>query len=188
MSVTSGPQPKSPWKQSLISFASGAAFGATSVVTAQPFDSLKTLTQAQSVSSASSNGVGRPPGMVAVAKDLFQRDGVKGFYRGAIPMLIGGALFRSAQFGCYDVAMQALGGPVPKSERVFFGALDPHVVMAGFVGGLGRGAVESPFGASTASTRNRVWPHALWTNSVPFLPYSRVRKSPPPSGRTLEAS
>ena len=60
-------------------------------------------------------------------------------------MLIGGALFRSAQFGCYDVALQFLGGPVKKDERVFFGALDPHVVAAGFAGGLGRGAVESPF-------------------------------------------
>ena len=29
------------WKRSLISFASGAAFGATSVVTAQPFDVIK---------------------------------------------------------------------------------------------------------------------------------------------------
>jgi len=150
MSVTGGPSATDPRTKSVISFASGAAFGATSVVTAQPFDTIKSRMQTLSSSSPNLNsspgsGGTRRPSALAVATDLYRREGVRGLYRGGASMLVGGALFRSAQFGCYDVALHALGGPVPRHERVFFGALDPHVVAAGFVGGLGRGVVESPF-------------------------------------------
>jgi solute carrier family 25 carnitine/acylcarnitine transporter 20/29 len=134
MSVTEN-NAKNPIVSSTISFASGAAFGMTSVVTAQPFDTVKTRMQ---------TGKGQPT-MYLTATELFKREGIRGLYRGGAPLFIGGAMFRSAQFGCYDVAMKLLGGPVKKNERIFFGALDPNVIMAGFVGGLGRGFVESPF-------------------------------------------
>lgn len=126
-----------PWIHAGISFAAGAAFGATSVVTAQPFDTIKTRVQ------TGAGGTGNST--LGAATSLWRKEGVRGLYRGGGPMLLGGALFRSAQFGCYDVALTALGGPSPKERRILAGALDPHVVLAGFVGGLGRGAVESPF-------------------------------------------
>lgn len=145
-STTPPPPPPRPtvdgWRRSLISFASGAAFGATSVVTAQPFDVIKTRVQALSARQRPGDPPLRP---TSVARDLYHAEGVRGLYRGGGPMLVGGALFRSAQFGCYDVALQGLGGTVRREDRVFYGALDPHVVAAGFCGGLGRGAVESPF-------------------------------------------
>jgi len=135
------------FRHHVISFASGAAFGMASVVTAQPFDTIKTRMQA-GISAPQSAGVQHAATSQSarqVFTELFAREGVRGLYRGGTPLFVGGALFRSAQFGCYDVALQLLGGPVKKEHRVMGGALDPHVVAAGFVGGLGRGIVESPF-------------------------------------------
>lgn len=122
-------------KHEIISFASGAAYGFTSVLTAQPFDTIKTKMQAQTANARR--------GFAETALDLSRREGIRGLYRGGMPLFLGGALIRSAQFGTYDVAINALGGPA--KHRVVFNILDPHVVLAGFAGGFGRGIVESPF-------------------------------------------
>ena len=53
---------------------------------------------------------------------------------------------RSAQFGVYNNALAKLKskfGDVTKKDK-WFGWLDPHVIVAGFAGGIGRGVVESP--------------------------------------------
>lgn len=121
-----------PLQNSMVSFTSGAAFGLTSVLVGQPFDVCKTRMQTMNTK-----------GIVSTARVLFQKEGIRGLFRGGVPMWLGGALFRSAQFGCYETALSYLGGA--GKERVFFGILDPAVVAAGFVGGLGRGVVESPF-------------------------------------------
>lgn len=97
----------------------------------------------QALSSAPLANTHRAPGMVSVATQLFQQEGIRGLFRGGLPMCFGGALFRSAQFGCNEIALNALGGP--SKQRYIFNLIDPHVIMAGFVGGLGRGIVESPF-------------------------------------------
>jgi len=120
---------------SLISFTSGAAYGLTSVLVGQPFDVCKTRMQALQ------EGGQKRSGLIATGRVVFEKEGIKGLFRGGMPMWIGGALFRSAQFGCYETAMGFLGGP--SKQRVL--GLDPHVVLAGFAGGLGRGIVESPF-------------------------------------------
>ena len=62
-------------------------------------------------------------------------------------MLLGGALFRSAQFGFYENALGLLRGDDPHAPppAKVLGVFDPHVVLAGFAGGFGRGMVEGPF-------------------------------------------
>lgn len=125
----------SPTQASLISFASGAAYGMTSVVVGQPFDVCKTRMQAM--------GKSAPSGLLSTAKGLFDQEGVRGLFRGGLPMMVGGALFRSAQFGCNEAALGLLGGP--SKQRYVYGVIDPHVIAAGFMGDLGRGVIESPF-------------------------------------------
>lgn len=41
------------------------------------------------------------PSLLSTGRELFQKEGVRGLYRGGLPPFIGGAMFRSAQFGVY---------------------------------------------------------------------------------------
>jgi len=80
------------------SFIAGFAYGGTTVLVGQPFETLKTLTQVHST-TASSNA---KPSLVTTARDLYASGGIKAFYRGGVPLLLGGGLMRSAQFGVYN--------------------------------------------------------------------------------------
>jgi solute carrier family 25 carnitine/acylcarnitine transporter 20/29 len=122
------------------SFVAGYAYGATTVIVAQPLDTIKTRMQAMTGAGSMTN----------VASSLYSKEGLKGFYRGGVSLIIGGGLMRAAQFGVYASAMKAIGqfqgGPTKKEDRWGPGGLlDPQVVAAGFAGGLGRGLVEGPF-------------------------------------------
>eukprot|EP00940_MAST-03C_sp_MAST-3C-sp2_P000543 g543.t1 len=125
-------------RHTLISFAAGAAYGFTSVVVGQPFDTVKTRMQASSGDSASN-----------VFRSLFRSEGLRGLYRGGTPIFVGGSLFRSAQFGFYDSAISFLNDTFPRRRTIESdgppGGLDWRVVAAGFWGGIGRGLVEGPF-------------------------------------------
>merc|ERR1712157_532421 len=102
-----------------------------------PFDTLKTLKQSR-VDNKS---------IAAIATDLHQSSGLRGFYRGGLPLLLGGGLMRSAQFGVHSSVLftiQARFGNLSASEY-WFGCVNTQVVVAGFCGGVGRGLVEGPF-------------------------------------------
>lgn len=117
-------------------FIAGFAYGTTTVIVGQPLDTIKTQMQALGHKSA-----------VHTAKDIFAKDGVAGLYRGGIPILIGGGVIRSAQFGVYETVLakeRELFGEYSQEDRVF-GVFDPQIIMAGFAGGVGRGLVEGPF-------------------------------------------
>eukprot|EP00750_Incisomonas_marina_P008240 INCI15387.2.p1 GENE.INCI15387.2~~INCI15387.2.p1 ORF type:complete len:273 (+),score=38.89 INCI15387.2:97-915(+) len=129
----------------LVSFIAGASFGATSVLVGQPLDTVKTRMQAHQQSLKANP--------LAVATEVFRKEGVRGLYRGGMPIFVGGALFRSAQFGVYEAAMKfakvgstedGLGAP-RISDTKLFGFLQPQVVFSGFCGGIARGLVEGPF-------------------------------------------
>lgn len=120
----------------LIGFASGFAFGATSATVGQPFDTIKTRMQAQP--SLDSKG------SIWVGTDLFRRHGIPGLYRGFMPMILGGAMFRSAQFGFFTTTQTFLQKIWPETYKIG-GFLDVQTVAAGFMGGFGRGLLESPF-------------------------------------------
>lgn len=123
-------------------FIAGFAYGTTSVLCGQPFDTLKTLVQVSD--SSKSRGLSS----FKVASDLFHKEGIRGLYRGGLPLVIGGACIRSTQFGVNDLILQHLsnnfGGTTTKEDRLF-GLIDWKVVVAGFCGGVARGVVESPF-------------------------------------------
>jgi len=118
-----------------IGFAAGAAYGLTSVIVGQPLDTIKTRMQARPDSMKSSS--------VRIAVDLARSQGIKGLYRGGIPVVLGGSMFRSAQFGVYEVTLQRLKAVMPTYR--FFGFLDWQVALAGSCGGIARGLIEAPF-------------------------------------------
>jgi solute carrier family 25 carnitine/acylcarnitine transporter 20/29 len=128
------------------SFIAGFAYGGTTVLVGQPMDTMKTLVQ---VRPGGGGAAGPPatPSLARTARDLYAASGVRGFYRGGTALFLGGGLMRSAQFGVYNSV-------VPELERrrgridprdYWLGCVNPHVVAAGWAGGIGRGLVEGPF-------------------------------------------
>jgi len=119
------------------SFVCGFAYGTTTVVVGQPFDTIKTRMQAFDGKAS----------LITTARTIWQAEGVRGLYRGGLPLVAGGALMRAAQFGVYELVLGKLReryGPTPAAQRLF-GVFDPQVVVAGFAGGVSRGIVEGPF-------------------------------------------
>jgi solute carrier family 25 (mitochondrial carnitine/acylcarnitine transporter), member 20/29 len=117
-------------------FVAGFAYGLTTVAVGQPLDTIKTRMQALGQSSA-----------IQTAKLITTTSGVAGLYKGGIPVILGGGLIRSAQFGVYEtvIAQQnTFYGNFREEDRVF-GVFNLRVVIAGFLGGIGRGLVEGPF-------------------------------------------
>jgi hypothetical protein len=83
---------------SIESFIAGFAYGGTTVLVGQPLETLKTLTQVHSTSG----DVTKKPSLVHTATNLYKEGGIRAFYRGGMPLLLGGGLMRSAQFGFYN--------------------------------------------------------------------------------------
>jgi len=81
-----------------ITFFAGASYGLTTVMIGQPLDTIKTRMQGLALSSKSQKSATR------VLRELYGTEGIRGLYRGGIPLLVGGSLMRSAQFGvrCVD--------------------------------------------------------------------------------------
>jgi solute carrier family 25 carnitine/acylcarnitine transporter 20/29 len=127
----------------LDTFIAGMGYGATNVLVGQPLDTIKTRMQAMTNSA----GVVSPSSSMAIAKDIIRKEGFLGLYKGSTVMVLGGSLFRSAQFGVYEffyAKIKEQFGPTPPEERLF-NTLDPQIIVAGFAGGIGRGLVEAPF-------------------------------------------
>jgi solute carrier family 25 carnitine/acylcarnitine transporter 20/29 len=117
---------------SVITFVSGASYGLTTVVLGQPFDTVKTRMQGMSSSSATH-----------IARDLYIKEGLKGLYRGGLPLMIGGSAMRSAQFGVSSKAKELLEtNNFPRYKA--FNTLDSNILVAGIAGGFGRAVVEIP--------------------------------------------
>ena len=78
-----------------ITFIAGASYGLTTVVVGQPLDTIKTRMQGVSKTSnyASASGA------TSMFVNLYKREGFRGLYRGGFPLMIGGSMMRSAQFG-----------------------------------------------------------------------------------------
>ena len=148
----------------IISFTAGATYGFTAVLVGQPFDTVKTRMQARPELASSS--------ALQVGRQLLQSEGLRGLYRGGTPLFVGGALFRSAQFGFYENTLSALKES-SAPEYMIGGVLDWRVVAAGFAGGIGRGLVEGPF--EYVKVRRQV--HADWKFSEVYPSARKVSHS-----------
>jgi len=122
----------SPLAASAITFLSGASYGLTTVAIGQPFDTVKTRMQGMSSSSASH-----------IVRELYAKEGLRGLYRGGLPLVIGGSAMRSAQFGVSAKAKELLEkNNFPRFKA--FNTLDSNILLAGIAGGFGRACLEIP--------------------------------------------
>ena len=88
---------------------------------AQPFDTLKTRMQAYDKGAS----------LYTTFLSIYKSEGVRGLYRGGVPLIIGGALMRSSQFGVYDIVLANLRlkyGTTQPDGRIY-GILDHHIVL-----------------------------------------------------------
>lgn len=120
----------------LVPVICGFAYGITSVLVGQPLETVKTQMQTLHKQSAIQTG-----------KMLVQEEGIRGLYRGGLPLVLGGGLIRSAQFGAYENVITFLRNNeytrhLSKGPK---NIIDPLVVIAGVCGGISRGMVEGPF-------------------------------------------
>jgi hypothetical protein len=137
----------------LITFTSGLAYGLSSTLVGHPFDTIKTRAQALSTTPSVTTPSVTNSRSLKILKDLLVSEGIIGLYRGAVPLFFAGGVIRSSQFGFYDVALRYQRKSDPDCDRVL-GVVDKQVVIAGFVGGLGRGIIETP--ADYIKTRRQV--------------------------------
>lgn len=127
-------QPSPELLQHAVGFAAGGAYGMTSVAVGQPLDTVKTRMQARSDSMKTN--------ALRTGWDLARSQGLAGLYRGGMPVVLGGTLFRSAQFGVYEVALKHIKESTPACK---VGFLDFQIAAAGIAGGVARGIIEAPF-------------------------------------------
>eukprot|EP00560_Eucampia_antarctica_P007919 CAMPEP_0197825698 /NCGR_PEP_ID=MMETSP1437-20131217/2739_1 /TAXON_ID=49252 ORGANISM="Eucampia antarctica, Strain CCMP1452" /NCGR_SAMPLE_ID=MMETSP1437 /ASSEMBLY_ACC=CAM_ASM_001096 /LENGTH=252 /DNA_ID=CAMNT_0043425811 /DNA_START=115 /DNA_END=873 /DNA_ORIENTATION=- len=108
---------------------------------------MKTLQQTKIMegSSSSSTSGSKQQGLSSLARQLYTEGGIRAFYRGGLPLLMGGGLMRSAQFGVYHSSLDWMHSQFGRTKVLWWGCIDPQIVAAGFCGGIGRAMVESPF-------------------------------------------
>jgi solute carrier family 25 carnitine/acylcarnitine transporter 20/29 len=140
--------------ENLVTFAAGASYGLTTVVVGQPLDTIKV--RMQGLPSASQQNA------LTVGRDLFLREGIRGLYRGGLPLFIGGSFMRSAQFGVSGKVKHWLDDHPHLPHFKVFGLMDWQVIAAGVAGGLGRGVVEIP--TDFLKTRKQVEKNWTWSH------------------------
>lgn len=139
----------------LVTFAAGASYGLTTVIVGQPLDTIKV--RMQGIPSLSS----KVPSY-QVASNVLAKEGIRGLYRGGLPLFIGGSFMRSAQFGVSGATKSFLEEQyttTSQSQRICGGLFDWQVIVAGMAGGISRGIVEIP--TDFFKTRRQV-EHTKW--------------------------
>ena len=125
------------YKEGLLTAVTGVLFGATNVVVGQPLDTMKTKMQAQE--SFSKGGV------IHTASNIWKQEGVRGFYRGCLPMLSGSMIYRSAQFSMYEMVWTKCEDIPSSQECIPNTEIQWRVLYGGIAGGTARSLLECPF-------------------------------------------
>jgi solute carrier family 25 carnitine/acylcarnitine transporter 20/29 len=134
------------WKEAIFGLVTGIQYGITIVVVGQPFDTVKTKMQAQEEYKNKT--------LTQSMKEIFKKEGIKGFYRGGTSIVIGSSLYRSTQLSVFEAVHSRFDKKNLKNKNYekFFTYVIPHTmglemrtVAAGFACGIGRAVVECPF-------------------------------------------
>ena len=75
--------------ENYISYISGFVYGITNVIVGQPLDTIKTRLQ-----TIQSTDKTKRLNSFVIGKEIYQTEGIKGLYRGGLPLVIGGGFIR----------------------------------------------------------------------------------------------
>jgi solute carrier family 25 (mitochondrial carnitine/acylcarnitine transporter), member 20/29 len=123
-------------EEGLSSLFCGALYGITSVVVGHPFDTIKTKMQADPGYSKLTTAQS--------CRSLFTQQGIRGFYSGAIPPLIGSSMFRSVQFAVYGATYAYFRDEDHILRQSKFFGIEARVFVGGVASGIARALIESP--------------------------------------------
>lgn len=128
---------ESSWKEALLGGLGGIFYGLLSPVVGHPFDTVKSKMQAEAAYKNSS--------FFQTVSGTFRSEGIRGFYRGFIPPLLGSMAYRGAGFSAYSAAFSACSDVSFLSEPIpFTGGLRPCVLVGAFASSIARATIESP--------------------------------------------
>ncbi|CAK8985624.1 unnamed protein product [Durusdinium trenchii] len=128
------------YKEGAIALGTGILYGATNALVGHPMDTIKAKMQAQVGFMT-----GQDMGMLGVCRKVWQTEGVRGFFRGVLPPLMGSSAYRSAQFAVFEAVytrQKELGWDevtIPGTGGLAFAT-----VLAGICGSSTRAVIESP--------------------------------------------
>ena len=121
------------YKEGLLTMISGSVYGASSTIVGHPLDTIKTKLQAQREYMGEAT-------VISTCVDTWRKEGLIGFYRGAIPPFFGSIMFRSLQFSIFEAVYsylekyQSLKSEIPGTlglqSRVIIGAMTAAVVRS----------------------------------------------------------
>lgn len=97
--VSAGDDGRKQW----INFISGGLAGTLSSAVVQPLEVVKTQLQS-SVSRRMLNSLQKKADPISICKEIYRLDGIKGFYRGIKPMIVGIIPTRAIYFWSYNSA------------------------------------------------------------------------------------
>jgi solute carrier family 25 carnitine/acylcarnitine transporter 20/29 len=159
------------WKEGIAALVSGALYGISNAAVGHPLDTVKTKMQ---VVKEYKN-----KNMTGSIKQLYKLEGVRGFFRGIIPPILGGSLFRSAQFAAFEALYTKLDKhPVFGKAIPYTAGLEPRIILGGIASGTARSIVENPFEYSKVQRQTgQSWQYdkmyqgfkVLWIRSVGLM-------------------
>ena len=83
--------------------------------------------------------------MRQTASKIYQTEGIRGFYRGFVPPLVGSMIYRGAAFSAYSAAFSACAGvPLLQQDIPFTVGLKPCVIVGATASAVVRATIESP--------------------------------------------
>jgi len=128
------------YKEGALALGTGILYGATNAVVGHPMDTVKAKMQAQAGFIK-----GQDMGMLAVCRKVWATEGIRGFFRGVVPPLMGSSVYRSAQFAVFEAVYtreKELGWDEFRIPGT--GGLALATVFAGLCGSFARAVIESP--------------------------------------------
>lgn len=124
----------------MLTVFAGLLYGATNTLVGHPFDTIKTKMQAQS------EYYKKGETYVNTIRNVYQKEGFIGFYRGCVPLFFGSLMYRSSQFAILDAVYTRFENNIFMTTKIpFTGGLEPRVIAGGLVAGVARSIMECPF-------------------------------------------
>lgn len=123
-------------EEGIASLLCGMLFGATTVLVGHPLDTVKTRMQADSQFKSFNT--------IQAIGGVYKEGGIRGFYRGGIPPLIGSTFFRSIQFAAYGATMGYFREESSVLRTTKLGSIEARVLLGGALAGICRSLIEAP--------------------------------------------
>lgn len=126
------------YREGLLTLISGSVYGASSTIVGHPWDTIKTKLQAQREYMGDAT-------MISTCIDTWRKEGLIGFYRGAIPPFFGSITFRSLQFSVHEATYGYLEKyELLKTEIPGTLGLQVRVILGGMAASVVRSVIECP--------------------------------------------